>query len=245
MADENLMSLESRVIESFDNDLKTGEECTTRWIVRGSKFIDASLKYPIVKSIKSWPESVYGKNREGIDLRCLGIKAGFTRQEYNFLDIIPARAYDSAKDKEDDIIYTESDTKKQWVHAPMVFPGRIRALSIWVWGSNYNYYLEAQVKDHTGVVHVLPLGDLSFTGWRNLSIEIPSSIPQSETYIPKLKRLRIEKFRLWTRPEERVTEFWIYIDQIKVLTDTFETRYDGDDLEDEKFLQETWGTENK
>lgn len=97
------------------------------------------------------------------------------------------------------------------------------------------------MKDFTGVVHVLPLGNLNFTGWKNLSTEIPSSIPQSESYIPRLKRLRLEKFMLWTRPTERVSEFWCYFDQIKVLTDLFESRYDGDELGDEKFLQDTWG----
>ncbi len=243
-ADENVMSLESKVIEDFDNDPKTGEDCASRWIVRGSNFIDKSLNYPMVKSISAWPEALYGKNKEGVDLRCLGIKAGFTRQSYNYLEIIPVRAYDSATDKENDVVHIDSSGKK-WVHAPIVFPGRIKALSLWFWGSNFDYYLEAHLRDHTSIVHVLPLGGLKFTGWKNLSIEVPSSIPQSTTYIPRLKRLRLEKLMLWTRPTERVSEFWVYFDSMKVLTDLFESRYDGDDLGDETFLQNTWGTVTK
>lgn len=241
IADENVLSLESKVIEDFDNDPKTGEDCTTRWIVRGSPFIDVSRNYPNVKSVKSWPEALYGKNKEGLDLRVLGIDAGFTRQAYNYLEIIPVRLFDSTTDKEDDVIHTEADGKK-WVHAPIVFPGRIKALSLWAWGSNYDYYLEAHFRDHMSIVHVLPLGSLKFTGWKSMSVEIPSSIPQATNYIPKLKRLRLEKIMLWTRPTERVAEFWFYLDSLKVLTDLFESRYDGDELGDETFLQNTWGT---
>jgi hypothetical protein len=243
-ADETLLGLESIVIENFDNNPTTGEDATMRWIVRGSGYIDTKLHYPIVKSIKAWPEALFGRNKENLDLRCLGVEAGFTRQAYNYLEIIPARPFDPAKDKEEDVIHTDADGKK-WVHVPIVFQGRIKAFSIWFWGSNFNYYLEVHLKDFTGVVHVLPLGNLNFTGWKNLNTEIPPSIPQSETYLPKLKRLRLEKFMLWTRPTERVSQFWFYLDQMKILTDLFESRYDGDDLGDESFIQETWGTPAK
>lgn len=241
-ADETMLSLESRVIETFENDADTGAECTTRWFVRGSKFIAEGM--PVVKSVKGWPEALHGKNREEKDYRVLGIFAGFGRKGYNFIDIIPSREFDGNRDKETDVFATDKDGKR-WVYRPIIFPGRIRAFSTWVWGSNYNYYMEVHVKDHNGSIHVLPLGNLTFTGWKNVSIEVPTAIPQSETYIPRLKRLRIELIRIWTRPEERVTEFWLYLDQMKVLTDMFETRYDGDELEDEKFLKDTWGVESQ
>jgi hypothetical protein len=241
--ESKIVSYESRVIESFDNDPKTSEDCTARWIVIGSKFVDTSLKYPIWKSIKAWPEALFGKNKEGLDLRCLGIMAGFTRKGYNSLDVIPSRAFDATKDKEGDVIAVIEG--KKWVQAPIIFPGRIRTLTLWIWGSNYNYYIEVHLKDHNGAIYVLPIGDLTFTGWKHFSIDIPPSIPQAENYIPRLKRLQLELFRIWTRPDERVTEFWVYLDDLKVLTDLYETRYDGDDLEDESFLQGTWGLEKK
>ncbi|MDR0453091.1 MAG: flagellar filament outer layer protein FlaA [Treponema sp.] len=48
------------------------------------------------------------------------------------------------------------------------------------------------------------------------------------------------KFRIWTGPMEQVNNFYIYFDQLKVLTDTFETRYDGEELADPKKVQELW-----
>jgi hypothetical protein len=39
---------------------------------------------------------------------------------------------------------------------------------------------------------------------------------------------------------EQVNNFYIYFDQLKVLTDTFETRYDGEELADPKKVQELW-----
>ena len=34
---------------------------------------------------------------------------------------------------------------------------------------------------------------------------------------------------------------YFYFDQLKVLTDTFESLYDGDSLTDQAFVEETWG----
>lgn len=91
---------------------------------------------------------------------------------------------------------------------------------------------------------MLPLGDIQYTGWKNLTARVPSSIPQAEQYIPSLKRLKLVKFMIWTRPTERVAKFYVYIDHLKVLTDLFETRFDGDELEDPDFLESIWGTED-
>jgi hypothetical protein len=48
------------------------------------------------------------------------------------------------------------------------------------------------------------------------------------------------KFRIWTTPLERVDNFYIYFNHIKILTDTFETLYDGDELGDPDRVQEFW-----
>jgi len=42
-------------------------------------------------------------------------------------------------------------------------------------------------------------------------------------------------------PTERVDNFFIYFNQLKVLTDTFETLFDGNDLADPVRVQELWG----
>jgi len=45
---------------------------------------------------------------------------------------------------------------------------------------------------------------------------------------------------MWTKPSENVAGFNIYLDQLKILTDTFVTRFDGDDLADPMKVQEIW-----
>jgi ligand-binding SRPBCC domain-containing protein len=49
------------------------------------------------------------------------------------------------------------------------------------------------------------------------------------------------KFRVWTSPEERVDNFYVYFDNVKVLTDNFEAVYDGDDLATIHKTRQLWG----
>ena len=81
----------------------------------------------------------------------------------------------------------------------------------------------------------------SIRGWQGIHQSDMIAIPQAEKYIPKLKRLSLLKFMVWTEPEERVSGFYLYIDHIKILTNIFETRYDGDDLENPDKITEIWG----
>ena len=57
--------------------------------------------------------------------------------------------------------------------------------------------------------------------------------------------MELVKVVLWTRPDEAVNGFQFYLDQIKVLTDMFETPYDGEGLSDPEFILETWGSEQR
>ena len=126
---------------------------------------------------------------------------------------------------------------------PIPFPGRPRVFDLWIWGSNHNYYLDVHIRDANGIIHVVPLGSIRHIGWKNLNATIPGSIPQTWQYIPKHRPLVITKLVLWTRPEEKVDDFYMYIDQLKVLTDLFESRYDGDNLSEVEKLQEVWGSQ--
>jgi hypothetical protein len=47
---------------------------------------------------------------------------------------------------------------------------------------------------------------------------------------------------MWTNPMERVDNFFVYIDHFKVLTDVFESLYDGNDLGDPERVQELWAS---
>ncbi len=217
-SDEVTVNYTSQVIESFDNpDARP-------WIVRGSKF--ATEGYPKMAYANAWPEALFGKNREKKDLKCLGIHGKFNRKAYNYIEIIPAK-----KDKDGNL-----------VPDPIELPGRVKYIDLWAWGSNHDYYMEIHLRDYQGIEHVLPLGSLRYEGWRDLVTVVPASIPQSRRYLPKRRGLQLTKLVMWTRPEEKVDDFYLYLDHIKVLTDMFESRYDGDNLVEPDVMKEIWGT---
>ena len=219
IADEIVQNLESRIVESFDNPDEQ------QWYVVASKFITEG--YPLTVYASAWPEAIYGANRDNLDLKVLGAQASFDRQGYNYLEFIPV-AEDQSGELQPD---------------PIQLVGRVKTLDLWVWGGNYDYYMEAHVRDYVGRVHVLHLGSLKYAGWRNLMVNLPSYIPQSGGYVDTggfNKNLELVKLVLWTKPSENVAGFNIYIDRIKILTDTFVTRFDGDDLANPAKAQEIW-----
>lgn len=234
-ADEKTVNLESRVVVSFDTEdtVKDTAGNPVYWVWSDSKTAREKFSskfrtdgYPQLALAKAWPTALHGSTPEKPDsLKSLGIRFEFTRKEYNWVDIVPLV---KAGDKAD-------------VPAEVPLPGRVKSLDMWVWGANFDYYLEAFIRDYTGVVHILPMGDLNFEGWKNLRVSIPDSIPQSKRYLPKKEGLALVKFRIWTRPTEKVTGFTTFFDQIKVLTDTFETLYDGDALADSAALDSIFG----
>jgi hypothetical protein len=209
----------TEVLESFD---ATSER---QWLVRGSKFISSG--FPQQQSVAAWPAALFGREASP-DLRALGIHGRFDRKGYNYLEIFPVR------DGPDGI---ES--------APIAIPGQVQRINVWVWGSNFNYYLEAHLRDYRGVDYTLPLGGLRFAGWRNLSVNVPGYIPQQQPYIPKGKALVLTKLVMWTRPGERVDDFYLYVDHLNVLTDVFVQRFDGDGLSDPETTANIWNQQGQ
>ena len=209
-------SLRSIVLEDFDDpDART-------WLVTASKFSPEEL--PETAYVNTWPEALYRNEPEDRTLRAFGVRAAFTRKGYNFVEMTPA-----AENEEGEV-----------VPDGIPIPGTVDTIDVWVWGSNRNYYLDIQLRDFRGVVHTLRMGDLGFRGWQNLRIEIPTYIQQESTYLLQQQGLEIAKLVLWTRPEERVDEFYVYFDEIKVVTDVFRERFDGEELADPERIDELW-----
>ena len=215
----------SRIIQSFD----PAEESESRyrtWALLPSKFgydLEGNSLWD-KQFADTWPQQLFGRNKENIDHKVLGLHGSFLRRGYNYVEIVPGEG--------------EGDS---FVPKPIEIPGKAARLDIWVWGSNHNYYLEAYVRDQDGIDHVLPLGSIQHVGWKNHYVNFPNSIIQSWNYIPAYRPLVFTKLVLWTRPQEKVDDFYMYLDQIKVLTDVFVSRFDGDQLTESDKLQEIWG----
>ena len=218
VADEKTENLLSVVLDDFD----TPEE--SKWIVVGSKFTTEG--FPKLAFPTAWPEALYGANKEGNDYKVLGVWGKFDRQGYNYIELIPDR----------------KNEKDEYVGIPIT--GRVKMLDLWVWGSQYDFYMEAHVADYRGFTHVLHLGSIKYEGWKNLRAHIPTSIPQGRKYVPQIEPLSLTKLVIWTRPWEKVDNFYVYIDYLKILTDTFVTRFDGNDLANPEIVKEIWGSED-
>lgn len=220
MADQNMVSMITEVVESFDKPAYSWQVFPSRFgLDRDGKNLWES------RFVETWPERLFGRNRDKADLKALGIHGGFVRKGYNFIEIIPGKG-----------------EGKDFQPEPIRLPGRVSNLNLWVWGSNFNYYMEAHLRDYTGIDHVLPLGSLQFSGWNIVNAYIPSYIAQSDRHVPAFKGLQLIKLVVWTRPEERVDDVYLYLDQLQVITDKFESRFDGDDLTDADRVQEIWST---
>jgi len=228
-ADENTVNLESKLVQDFSKPE------AQNWYVLGSKF--STTDFPRIGYIKGGPTAILGGDQEAAqNARSMAVAMLFDRKEYNWIDIVPG-------------------TREKTVELPL--PGRVKMIDMWVWSGNFDFYLEAFVRDYRGVVYTIPMGNLNFIGWKNLRINIPDNVPQAKKYLPKRQGLTLVKFRIWTRPTEvvaipgtegqepvdRAVKF--YFNNIKILTDTFESLFDGDALSDPKVYQEAFGSAKK
>ena len=232
--DDRTVDLTSIVLENFngesEHEWKEGRHLRNyefSWAVAASKFASKSTdedgneeEFPKMAYIDTWPIALYGYKPDGI--KSLGIQGRFDRRGYNWIDIYPV------------------DGDENPFEIPM--PGRIRYIDLWVWGSNLDYDMEAYVRDYQGMVHTIRLGNIAYSGWKNLRANIPNTIRQGKRILPNLAQLRFVKFRIWTQPTEYVNNFYIYLKQLKVLTDSFESIFDGDELADPDSVQELWAS---
>jgi len=119
-------------------------------------------------------------------------------------------------------------------------PGRAKAISLWVHGRGFPYTLELWVKAFKGDVHILEKQSINFVGWRPMIFDIPQNLPQSSDSYPvtrtaKLVRLVIREVTSVSGEHSRTSarnasDVYVFFDQIKVLTDTYEVFFDGQDM---------------
>ena len=205
-AQDRPINYETYIVDTFDD----AGDVDWNWVAVGSRFVTDG--YPLVKYFDGMPGAmrIIQSSSDGED-KVLGIQFKFNRQGDNWVDIIPMMAGESGED------------------APYEIPfrGVVSRLDMWVWGSNYMYQLEVLLRDYQGRVHSLPMGWLNYEGWRNLAVNVPTSVPQTSRYVSEDTSLKFVGFRIRTSQRERVDSFEVFFDQFRVLTDTYRSSYDG------------------
>lgn len=226
---DSLITKEAIVVESLDGEGLTNNDATGNpviWKAVGSKFTTEG--YPKSAYANAFPEDLFGKAPENeADLNSFAIMGSFTRKGYNYLEIIPGEG-----------------EGEEWRAEPLQLPGKVEFFDLWVWGSNFDYTLAMIIVDYQGIVHTIDIGSIKHVGWKHLYVKIPSHIKQTKSHIPLFEGIKLTKLVVRTDPEERVDLFYLYIDQLKVLTDTHNFTYDGQELESQKKIDEIFGGSN-
>jgi len=173
----------------------------------------------------------FSPDKKGMEKKkILGLHFKFKYAGYNSVHLIPPpevqwddptrkiETYDSRSGK-----YVQEDA--------IQIPGQSRGISLWVHGRGDDYYLECWVKDWKGEVHILKFGSINFIGWKPLMVQIPPYIPQEVETYPQTKLLKIVRFVVRSTPDPMAQDTYIFLDQIKALTEIYEVNFDGQELD--------------
>lgn len=123
---------------------------------------------------------------------------------------------------------------------PIPIEGITKTISVWVAGRNYNHLLKVIVQDFFNNQFELTLGKLNFQGWKKMSVAIPPQNPDGMTGIIQRNYhytsqmgLKIVGFKIECDPMEAFGTYYIYLDDLRAVTDLFaEDSRDKDDMVD-------------
>jgi len=198
-------SVETIMIDNFD----TPDKMDWTWKVQASRFI--SDGYPVLSYFKGISNSLAPFVKEGDpEPQILGVKVAYNRKGDNWFEIYPSK---------DDKPYE------------IPFAGVVSQLDFWVWGSNYLYFLEVLVRDSEGTVHVIPAGNMAFSGWKNVIVQIPSSIRQQSRLHSGPANMSFVGFRLRADGNEYADDYRFFIDKFQYTAGTMSTVFDGYNLQ--------------
>ena len=123
---------------------------------------------------------------------------------------------------------------------PIPMEGIVKTLSVWVAGRNFNHQLVLLIEDFFGRPFELYMGKLNFQGWKKLTVAIPpqaedgfNGIVQRNYHYNNEMGLKLTGFRVDVDPWEAYGSYYIYLDDVRVVTDLFaEDNRDPDDMMD-------------
>ena len=118
---------------------------------------------------------------------------------------------------------------------PIPIEGITKTVSVWVCGRNMGHEMWLLVQDYNGNNFEIWLGSLEFSGWKKLTTAIPPSpdsehgIIQQSVYHGEKPGLRIVGFRVDCNPEEAQGSFYMYLDDMRAVTDLYDMQNKDDD----------------
>jgi len=180
------------------------EDFNELWTYTASENLDKEKAKITIVDAGANNDLLYPEESQGRPKKSLGFKCGFYNQGFNWITFFPPK--------------------------PIVLPGKAKKIQLWVMGMKYRYNLEIWLEDYLGMAHKIDMGSIYFSGWKSMTREIPWYVPQQESSYPMDRPLKITKIILRADPDERCDRFYIYLDQIRIITDIYEEPFDGLDL---------------
>ena len=146
------------------------------------------------------------------DSYVLGTRVDYLRRGYNSFSLRPIR--------------------------PIPVEGITKTVSVWVVGRNFNHDLVLLIHDYFGKEYEIYVGKLNFQGWKKMTVAIPpqegrNGVAQRSYHYNNQMGIKIAGFRIDCDPMESYGSYYIYFDDLRVVTDLFaENNRDPDDMAD-------------
>ena len=123
---------------------------------------------------------------------------------------------------------------------PIPIEGVTKTISLWVAGRNMDHDMYVLIQDYFGNNFELYLGNLGFSGWKKLTVAVPPTpdgehgIIQQSVYNGVKPGIRILGFRVDCNPMLAKGQYYLYMDDLRVVTDLYDIENrDEDDINDD------------
>ena len=123
---------------------------------------------------------------------------------------------------------------------PIPIEGVTKTISLWVAGRNMDHDMYVLIQDYFGNNFELYLGNLGFSGWKKLTVAVPPTpdgehgIIQQSAYNGVKPGIRILGFRVDCNPMLAKGQYYLYLDDLRVVTDLYDIENrDEDDINDD------------
>ncbi len=156
---------------------------------------------------------------EGLEIpdnKVLGVKVSYYRRGYNSFEVYATKA--------------------------LPVEGIAKTASVWVVGRSYPHTLKLIVEDFWGKRFELYVGKLNHSGWKLMTVAIPpqnsagkTGIIQKDYHYGTSMGLKIVGFRVECDPEDAYGHYYIYFDDLRVVSDLYEV-----DMRDEDDMNDNW-----